>query len=447
MAKAPTAGDARRARVQLAILCAGLAVTWIVLTICLWNDPIFEGKGLSDASPLVRLFLGFHPPKAYMPLRLVTYSLMHTTPMLIGNLILLAVVYAWGRDILGPGAFIRVYSLATVVGGLAYLVISRLTGTSLPYLGAFAPLLGVLGLLTVVKRRRLVNALNKDASTLFGALLLLLLWCLLHTLVPLRHYYPAPKAALGPALGAACAGLLVGVAYGLLDKWWRERSAGRSGALSGVGGVIIILLALAGLAAASLALYKEQEQLAQVVHTLRSGTEQERRQAAAELARTREWSEQVVQGLVVGLDDPAGGIRRLVADALLDLVRRRPAMHAYDGLDDFAALLEHERSDVRILGVRCLATIGDDVAAYTRAIENEDPRVRRFAAEGLAETAIGDGNKRAIRTLIKHCQDEDSTVHNTAVKALEHAARRHEDSWIRFEAVRALAGIKGETIH
>ena len=288
-----------------------------------------------DPSPLARLFLGFHPPRAYMPLRLVSYSLMHTPWMLIGNLIFLLLVLGLGAQGLQPGTFLRVYSLATVVGGLAYLVISRLVGNSVPYIGAFPALIGVGGCVFV---------LNPGEDTDFRIYLgcsspLLLIWCCVAVAVAFRGYPVGPRQSLVPALGAACAGLLVGTGYGFLDMWWRQRSAGRAGALNGVTAVIITLLVLGGLASAGLVLYKEHERLAETMATLRSGTESERRQAAEELARRIPWSDEAFQGLIAALEDPSERVQTAAAHALLEMPAGYLLGLPYHDIDQIVAAL------------------------------------------------------------------------------------------------------------
>jgi len=131
-------------------------------------------------------------------------------------------------------------------------------------------------------------------------------------------------------------------------------------------------------------------------------------------------NKEVFDGLALALSDNDANIRAAAAYALLETDKAAAVMPLLKALANL-------KPDVRRTAIQALGSIGDELEmpgmlALRTALSDSDPRVRQFAAAGIAKAGIkarelGEG-KKVSDALFKLMTDKDGAVRQTAVYAL-----------------------------
>jgi membrane associated rhomboid family serine protease len=110
---------------RLVLLCCGiLGLVWIGTHLLVLSEDICR-YGVAVGDPM------------FVTVQLVTYTFVHARGwLLVVNLVMLVLVGEVLAHCLSVRTFVRVYSLASVLGGLTYWWISRHTGNQVPLCGA-----------------------------------------------------------------------------------------------------------------------------------------------------------------------------------------------------------------------------------------------------------------------------------------------------------------------
>ena len=202
---------AQRSQKQIKTIGWMIGIGWVGASVA----ASVTGNGLpAEQQPaLVYYALGHHHySQGFLPVQLLTYSFIHTLNLhLVLNLITLHATVNISRLCLTPAAFIRLYSLGSILGGLVFLLMSASAAQPQALIGAGTALMAMIGAVAV---------LQPQVKILFFVIPMRLLWVPLIQLAILLY-----SVKSNPALSMGLiAGLIAGVIYGLAERMWKRLS-------------------------------------------------------------------------------------------------------------------------------------------------------------------------------------------------------------------------------
>ena len=192
---------------QLNVIASTIAAGWVVASVF----------ALVVGFPTVMKFyaLGLHPEsEGPFLVHLFAYSFFHNVVILVMSLVSLVGAVRCAKGYLTPPAFVRLYSLGTVVTGLVFLLVSAKAGLRQPLIGAGGPILALFGAMAVLNPSQRV--------ALFFFVPMRLPWAVVCVgVLQLLAVASEPNFAVG-----MIAGLIAGVMYGAVERMFRTWTLG-----------------------------------------------------------------------------------------------------------------------------------------------------------------------------------------------------------------------------